>query len=247
MQRSLLFAAALLLIAVSVSATPTWNRELIAGTSYAGLTAQPVSTDYADQAQLVTAVLASGALYGGGVSDPITDLNNGTGAKTGNGVLGDDFPGNGNSDIWVDFDLGSPETVGGIHVFTQNADARVFQHYNVLYSADGISYTPLIEVIGSTERTFPTADSNAAAATCLTAVWDDTTGVLFNAQYVRLQFYGVGNTLGAFVDQYDAADPNDADGGGNGVNAAAQSTVLTEIDILNATTVPVELSTFSTD
>jgi len=247
MKKILTAAITLSAVALSVNAAPDWNREMVNG-SYTGLTqAQPVSSDFADQAQAVTAVLASGAIYGSGVSDPITDLNNGTGAKTGNGVLGDDFPGNGNTDIWVTFDLGSPQAVGAVHVFSENADARVFQHYILDSSPDGSTWTPVIEVIGSTEKSFPTADTNDTnPAACVTAVWDDS-GTLFNAQHVRLRFYASGNTTGSFVDQYDNGTPGDLDGAGAGVNAAAQSSVLTEIDVLAATSFPVELSVFSAE
>lgn len=260
MKRVLVTAAALAALAVGAFAVPTFNAVQLAGGTVgtpggalatAAAPAFPAATGVADLAESATITRSQGSWHGGaGVNDgnaiPAL-INNAAGPLE---ALPNDFP-TITADaaapaVSVDFDLGAPANIDQIIIWSENnPDGRANSNCDILTSADGVAYTPLIDsVISDPDLLFPGAYVPVAGQRngARVIVEDSLAGNLVTTRYVRVAIYAVSNTASAFWDEYNDPHPNDLDNQA----AAFETPVIQEIEILG-TTVPVELSVFSSN
>lgn len=149
-----------------------------------------------------------------------------------------DFPGAGSPAKLILYALPAPSDIDEIRVFTGNdgRDGRVFQTYTVRFSSDwGQTFTTPIYVQSHPSGTLNNADNN---------LWRVVLSQLANASghlakevtHIEFDFYSVDNTGGEMRDPFDGVNP--FTGTDDGLNAAFESPLVWEIDVLGTDSSP---------
>jgi hypothetical protein len=244
MRKILLVGAAITALAAAALAAPEFEAHI--DQSGSGLSALPFSfvAGAADLGESATISVAQGGFHGANPASWETFITD-NGAPHAIGMLPADFPpeaasGESAPGVTLDFDLGSVVGVGEVRVWCQNNDGRAWINVDIETSADGISYTPLIEsCISELDGTFPSANVGSASTASLVRIKDDAGGLLATTQYIRIEFLNVSGTDLSFRDEYDAGNGSDLDG----LARAFESPNIQQVEILDAS-FPVGLTVF---
>ena len=130
-----------------------------------------------------------------------------------------DFPGENIPALTARWDLGGPSDLSEIRVFSGNADkdGRVFHHYDVYITSASpptSGFFPLIEEV--TPTSFGETN-DGGLQNSLTVVSDAEGGAMANGVTgLEIRFYSVSNTAGAFRDDWNGGNGDDAGWGARG-------------------------------
>jgi hypothetical protein len=174
--------------------------------------------------------------------DPLDQLpafTDGEGLRaTGLTGLLNDFPPAGQPAKLVRYALPVPSDIDEIRVFTGNngRDGRVFHTYTVQFSSDwGQTFTDSIYVQSHASGTVNNADNNRWRVV-LSQLSNLGGKLAAEVTHIDFAFYSVDNTGGEMRDPFDGANPfTSAD---DGLNAAFESPLVWEIDVLGADSPP---------
>lgn len=220
-------AVCTLLLALALAAGAFGVACAAPGSSYefstSGLDGLSVAISSADVLNGNVGTIEAGGFHGASTPDSLPALTDGAPGGGLTSVLAD-FS---NPSLQVYWDFASAVDVALIRVFTQNANERVFQSYDVEVFRDGdLDWVPVLLGV----QTGPYLTTWAAAGSpdaCMTTVWDDTGTLAAGVLSLRLTFYGVGNTGDYYVDPWDPGHPRDTDN----FNAAFVASLVKEIDV----------------
>jgi hypothetical protein len=139
-----------------------------------------------------------------------------------------DFPGAGNPTKLVEYDLGGPQDLHLIRIFSgnQGRDGRVFSTTVVKYSTDGgFNFSELGYFQSDPSGTI----NGGQIGSTLVRIFDDGGGAMATGvTHLQFDFYAVDNTGGQMRDPYDGMNPfTSAD---DGLTAAFVSPLIYEID-----------------
>lgn len=157
----------------------------------------------------------------------------------GGGVTGllNDFPGDGLPTKLVDYDLGVPQTIDEIRIFTGNngRDGRIFSTTVVRYSTDGgESY----QVLGYFQSDESGATNNGSTpggplGSTLVSIFNDAgLPLLEGVTNLQFDFYAVDNLGGQMRDPFNGTNP--FTGTNDGFSAPFVSPLVREIDVFGA-------------
>jgi hypothetical protein len=127
----------------------------------------------------------------------------------------------------VQYDFGSPEDIGQINIITGNdgRDGRVFHSYTVEFSTDnGVNWSSPIYV-----QSHDSGTVNPGWRVVQSQLFDAGNLLASGATNVRLDFYGVDNTLNEMRDGFAGVNP--FTGFDDGLTAPNTSPLLWEIDV----------------
>ena len=191
---SLLSAAILSIMAVTVHATPIITSENRAGTTFTTVP-NPSSTDLA---QTGVFSLISGTPHP--LSGPITKLQDGA-IQGGSDAPGESYFADGFLHFIFQVDLGATYSISDVVTFSRHPNIRAAQKYDLSGSNDGSVFTSIANVLNP--------NVGGAWANSIT----DSTGSLGNYRYLRIDAHPVTGTTGTFygeVDVYGSAVPEPA-------------------------------------
>jgi hypothetical protein len=175
-------------------------------------------------------------------TDPLDQLpafTDGEGIRsTGLTGLLNDFPGSGLPAKLIQYALPVPADIDEIQVFTGNngRDGRVFHTYTVRFSSDwGQTFSDYIYVQSHASGTLNNAN-NHAWRVVLSQLTNTVAKLAREVTHIDFNFYSVDNTGGQMRDPFDGVNP--FTGTDDGLNAAFESPLVWEIDVLGTDSPP---------
>jgi hypothetical protein len=163
----------------------------------------------------------------------------------GRGLYGllNDFPPDGLPTKLVTYDLGGPQNIGEIRIFSGNggADGRIWSTTVIFTSTDGLNFTPLGPNGGYFQSdpsgTINNAGSSPRYGSTLVQITDDTGALLAaGATHIRFWFYGVDNTQGQMRDPFSGM--NTFTGLDDGLSNPNTSPEIWEVDVIEGAPPP---------